>query len=91
METELKLHTVLGEGNTGLSMGQLQRIAIARAILAKRPVFLLDECTSALDAQTEKQVLTNLHNLGMQAILVTHRPEALEGLTDLTAVIMKDE
>ena len=91
METELKLHTVLGEGNTGLSMGQLQRIAIARAILAKRPVFLLDECTSALDAQTEKQVLNNLHSLGMQAILVTHRPEALEGLADLTAVIMKDE
>lgn len=89
METDTKLLTQVGEGNSGLSMGQLQRIAIARAILADRPVLLLDECTSALDAQTEKKVLKNLHQMGKKAILVTHRPEALEGLTDIGAVTME--
>lgn len=90
METESKLQTQVGEGNTGLSMGQLQRIAIARAILADRAVFLLDECTSALDAQTEKTVLTNLRQLNKQAILVTHRPEALNDLSGITTVLMQE-
>ncbi len=72
------LQTPLGENNTGLSMGQLQRIAIARAVLMDRPIFLLDECTSALDARTEKAVLEALHHTGRQAIAVTHRPETLE-------------
>lgn len=70
--------TQIRENNTGLSMGQLQRLAIARAILMQRQILLLDECTSALDAQTEQQVLENLSKLGKQAILVTHRPEALQ-------------
>lgn len=90
METENKLQTQVGEGNTGLSMGQLQRIAIARAILADRPVFLLDECTSALDAQTEKKVLTNLRQMNKQAILVTHRPEALNDLAGITTVLLNE-
>jgi ATP-binding cassette subfamily B tetracycline resistance protein len=58
-------------------MGQMQRLAIARSLLMKRPIFLLDECTSALDSQTESTVLNHLQNMGSQAILVTHRPEAL--------------
>lgn len=74
------LQTPLGENNTGLSMGQLQRIAIARAILMNRPIFLLDECTSALDARTEKAVLESIHNTGRQAIVVTHRPETLKNM-----------
>lgn len=68
------------ENNGGLSKGQLQRLAIARAVLMDRPVFLLDECTSALDHETELQVLKGLTELGKTAILVTHRPEALEGM-----------
>ena len=83
------LETVLGENNTGLSMGQLQRLAIGRAILMDRPILLFDECTSALDMQTEKDVLQNLHGLGKQAILVTHRPEALEGLSNVISVSME--
>ncbi len=75
--------------NTGLSKGQLQRIAIARAVLMERPVFLLDECTSALDAQTEKTVLQNLRSLGKKAILVTHRPEALDDLGTVHPVSME--
>lgn len=82
--------TQVRENNAGLSKGQLQRLAIARAVLMERPIFLLDECTSALDAQTEAAVLQGLHSLVGQAILVTHRPEALEGLEDITAVSMEE-
>jgi len=81
--------TQVRENNTGLSKGQLQRLAIARAVLMERPVFLLDECTSALDAQTEAAVLGNLQKLGKQAILVTHRPEAVEKLEKVAFVSME--
>lgn len=76
------------ENNTGLSMGQLQRLAIARAILMKRPILLLDECTSALDAQTEADVLKGLMQLGTQAIVVTHHPEALQDTDGIAYVDM---
>lgn len=79
----------LRENNVGLSKGQLQRLAIARAVLMDRPIFLLDECTSALDSATEKAVLRNLRKLGKKAILVTHRPEALEELGGVTPVSME--
>lgn len=82
-------NTTLRENNTGLSKGQIQRLAIARAILMERPILLLDECTSALDAETEKIVLKNLRALSKGAILVTHRPEALEQLAGVTAVCME--
>ncbi|MBO5317945.1 MAG: ABC transporter ATP-binding protein [Oscillospiraceae bacterium] len=78
--------TQVRENNTGLSKGQLQRLAIARAILMERPVLLLDECTSALDAKTEQAVLRSLHGLGTKAVLVTHRPEALQELPELGRV-----
>lgn len=78
--------TPVGENNTGLSKGQLQRLAIARAILMERPILLLDECTSALDSQTEAAVLKGLHTMGKQAILVTHRPDALQDLPNITHI-----
>ena len=80
--------TQVRENNTGLSKGQIQRLAIARAVLMNRPIFLLDECTSALDAQTEEDVLRNLSAINDQAILVTHRPEALEGIDGLNRISM---
>lgn len=80
------LQTQIRENNTGLSKGQLQRLAIARAILMERPILLLDECTSALDAETEKAVLKSLHALGTQAVLVTHRPETLEKFSDIRSI-----
>lgn len=56
----------------------MQRLAIARAVFSDRPVLLLDECTSALDADTEKQLLANLRRMTDKTVLiVTHRPEAL--------------
>lgn len=82
------LNTHLGENNTGLSKGQLQRIAIARAVLMERKILLLDECTSALDADTESCALRNLYRCCPNALLVTHRPQALEQLEQITSVTM---
>jgi len=73
------LDTLLGERGTGLSEGQMQRLAIARALYSESPILLLDESTSALDAETEKNLLTNLRNMtDRTVIIVTHRPAALE-------------
>ena len=72
------LQTVLSERGGGLSEGQLQRLAIARAILSERPILLLDEATSALDSATEEQFLQNIKALrGKTCLIVTHRPAAL--------------
>lgn len=72
------LDTQLKEQGSGISEGQMQRLAIARAIYSNRPILLLDEATSALDVNTEKQVLSNLKSLkDMTVIIVTHRLEAL--------------
>lgn len=73
------LDTRLGEHGAGLSEGQLQRIAIARAIYAKRPVLMLDEATSALDEETERRVLQNLKSMTEKTVLiVTHRRAVLD-------------
>lgn len=76
------LDTLLGERGAGLSEGQMQRIAIARAIFSQRPILLLDEATSALDEQTETTLLDNLRAMtDKTVIIVTHRPKALD-ITD---------
>ena len=76
------LDTQLGERGAGLSEGQMQRIAIARAVFSDRPILLLDEATSALDEATEAAVLDNLRAMtDKTVIIVTHRPKALE-ITD---------
>ncbi len=65
----------LGAGGRGISEGQAQRIAIARALLRKAPILLLDEATSGLDENTEQQLMKNLQSCGFvrTCILVTHR------------------
>ena len=68
------LDTVLGERGAGLSEGQMQRIAIARAIYSNHPILLLDEATSALDEATALLLLNNLRKMtDKTVILVTHR------------------
>lgn len=72
------LDTPLGQRGTGLSEGQMQRLAVARAVYSQAPVLLLDEATSALDAETEREMLANLRALpGRAAVLVTHRKATL--------------
>lgn len=72
------LDTKLGERGVGLSEGQIQRLAIARAILTGAPILLLDECTSALDEATEKRLLKNLKELkNKTCLIITHKNAAL--------------
>ena len=73
------LDTACGELGAGLSEGQAQRIAIARALLRKGSVLLLVEATSALDMQTEQELLKNLsrREAGRTIICVTHRPAVI--------------
>jgi ABC-type multidrug transport system fused ATPase/permease subunit len=74
------LNTVIGEKGHGLSEGQAQRLAIARALLHKAPVLVLDEATSALDAKTELKVLQTIQrqNPGRTCIAITHRMTVLK-------------
>lgn len=72
------LETVLGERGHGLSEGQMQRLAVARALLSEAPILLFDEATSALDEVTEAQLLKNIQTLEEKTcLIVTHRKAAL--------------
>ena len=73
-QLEHGLDTKIGERGKGLSEGQLQRIAIARAIASKAPILILDEITSSLDSKTEEAVIQNIKNMkDITCIIVTHR------------------
>ena len=83
------LDTICGEQGSGLSEGQAQRIAIARALLRDCPVLLLDEATSALDPDTERQLLSNiLSGKRRTVIFITHRL-AVKDYCDQTLTIEK--
>ncbi len=74
------VNTVIGEHGVGVSEGQAQRIAVARALLHDAPILLLDECTSALDAETEERLLNNLHSLTDKAVLmISHKDTTVAG------------
>jgi len=75
-----KLNTIVGEHGLGLSEGQAQRIAIARALIHKAPILIFDEATSALDNETEMKILKSIRGLNdnCTCIIITHRPAALE-------------
>lgn len=71
------LDTLIGEKGFGLSEGQIQRIAVARAIVSGAPILLLDEATSALDEQTEAGLLGRLaQKTDKTCLIVTHRRAA---------------
>lgn len=73
------INTQIGEKACGLSEGQAQRIAIARAILRKSPIIILDEATSALNIELEEKVLQGIQNLkpARTCLMITHRKTAL--------------
>lgn len=77
------LETPCGEAGDGLSEGQAQRIAIARALLADGNVFIFDEATSSLDPTTEETVLQRIvtHFADRTLIFITHRPLVLKYVT----------
>lgn len=74
------LETMCGEGGEGLSEGQAQRIAIARALLSDGRIMLLDEFTSALDAETERKLMDRLteNYAAKTLVFITHRKEIAE-------------
>lgn len=76
-ELEQGVDTLLGEHGLGLSEGQMQRLAVARAVFSGHPVLFLDEATSALDEATESRLLANLRAMtDRTVILITHRTAA---------------
>ncbi|KAF0848005.1 thiol reductant ABC exporter subunit CydD [Nocardia caishijiensis] len=82
--------TVLGQGGTGLSLGQRQRLALTRTLAAHRPILLLDEPTAHLDATSEQRVLTTLRALaaeGATVVVVAHRPTILAAADVVVEVV----
>lgn len=82
-ELDEGLETVIGERGVGLSGGQKQRLAIARAILKDSPILILDDATSALDMETEYQLLKNLKTVeaGRTTFIIAHRISAVKNAT----------
>ena len=81
-ELPLGLDTMIGEHGQGLSQGQLQRLAIARAVCSGAPIMVLDEVTSALDDATETAVFANITSLpGKMVFVAAHRAKAREFAT----------
>jgi ATP-binding cassette subfamily B protein len=84
------LNTVIGERGKGLSEGQVQRIAIARAILSGAPILLLDEATAALDEKTEKKLLENIRQLeNKTCIIISHKHAAIEACDKEVRIVDK--
>ena len=78
LAAEVGLDAELGERGVGISEGQAQRVAVARALLTGAPILLLDESTSALDEETEARMLKNISSMrDKTCLIVTHRKAAL--------------
>ncbi len=75
-------HTILGERGVTVSGGQKQRISIARALMKNAPILILDDSVSAVDVNTEKTILENLHKTrrGKTTILIAHRISTVENM-----------
>ena len=85
---EYGIDTKIGERGSGLSEGQLQRLAIARALVSEAPILILDEITSSLDAKTEQIVLNNIKNLkNRTCIIVTHREQSISEICDKEYIV----
>ena len=69
----MDMHTVIAEGQGGISGGQKQRLMIARAVAPKPKILILDEATSALDNITQKKVSEALDGLKCTRIVIAHR------------------
>jgi ATP-binding cassette subfamily B protein len=85
-----KYETLVGERGVTLSGGQKQRISIARALIKNTPIIVFDDCLSAVDSKTEKQVLANLNHFleHRTVIIITHR---ILSLFDFDKIIVLDD
>ena len=81
-ELALKEKTYLNEKGSGLSLGEMERIAIARAIYSESPILLLDECSASLDLETEKKVISNILSMQNKTILLISHHKYDESLFD---------
>jgi ATP-binding cassette subfamily B protein len=90
MECPAGYDTPVGERGTTLSGGQKQRISIARALLKNPAMVIFDDCLSAVDARTEKEIIGNLYRFltGKTAIIITHR---IFSLFDFDKIIVLDD
>lgn len=79
-----KLETKLGESGVGLSIGQLQRLSLARALIKGSPILILDEITASLDKETEIKIIETLRELNDKTIIfISHKSSNLEGFIDI--------
>ncbi|MFN5909932.1 MAG: ABC transporter ATP-binding protein, partial [Bacteroidota bacterium] len=80
-----KMETMLGERGVNLSGGQKQRLSIARALIRKPKLLLLDDCLSAVDTETEEIILSNLNNVmkNKTSLIVSHRISSLRNADKL--------
>lgn len=74
--------TYLNEKGSGLSLGEMERIAIARAIYSDSPILLLDECSASLDSNTEAKVMSNILNMQNKTIILISHHKYDEKLFD---------
>ena len=82
--------TVLGERGITLSGGQKQRLSIARAIIKDPQILLFDDCLSAVDTETEEQILQNMHKISKDktSIIVSHRISSVKNATNI--IVLED-
>ena len=78
----LKEKTFLNEKGSGLSLGEMERIAIARALYSDAPILLLDECSASLDLETEKKVINNILSLKDKTIILISHHKYDESIFD---------
>jgi ABC-type bacteriocin/lantibiotic exporter with double-glycine peptidase domain len=78
--------TLLGSGGSGLSGGQCQRIALARALVRRPRILILDEATSALDRMTEKKVISSIRKLDCTLLFITHRLAAATDADEICVI-----
>jgi ATP-binding cassette subfamily B protein len=86
----LGYNTRLAEGGVGLSGGQLQRLALARALVASPSVLILDEATSHLDSATEQTIVANLNEISCTQVVIAHRLSTIQD-ADLILVMRDGE
>ena len=85
------IETILGEKGKGLSEGQLQRIALARAIASGAPILIFDEITSSLDRKTEEKILENIKKMKNKTIIIVTHRESVSKICNREYVIENKE